>query len=233
MMVLPIPPQSIFTNKQIPPLFSLLFSITAVSDWFVFLLTRIYVTSGSRTTVHLWSGLLPVLFLAWPPSSTQERLIWKWRPCRIQTPSSVIMPILGHLPTKTWPVTPTKCVQVSLWRPLMSLPLDTWAQTTNFAAFRKCGCIELVLIFIFSPLDSTFFDKRVFPLWITHLALTLLNWSNYFAIVTISEWMSQQIYNQWQESFSDLLELRFSHLLSWLYLSQITVCNLLLNNCMD
>lgn len=36
MMVLLIPPQSIFTNKQIPALFSLLFRITAVSDWICF-----------------------------------------------------------------------------------------------------------------------------------------------------------------------------------------------------
>lgn len=98
---------------------------------FVFLLKRMSVMSGSRTTAHLLSRLLLALSLAWPPSSAQESLISEWRACRTQPPSSIIMLILGYRPTKTCPVTPMRCVQVSLWRPLMLLPPDISAQMTH------------------------------------------------------------------------------------------------------
>lgn len=159
----------------------------------------------SGSTVHLWSGLLPVLFLAWPPSSTQESLISKWRACRTQTPSSAIMPILGHLPTKTWPVTPTRCVQVSLWRPLTSLPPDTWAQTTHSAAFRKYGCIEKVLSFIFPLLSILLFWQKGF-LSLDHPLSTQSAQSQYF-----SEHVSKYITND-RRDHSGRLEHRFYHL---------------------
>lgn len=208
---------------------------TGVVTVCVFLLTRMPMKSGSRTTAHLWSGLLPVLFLAWPRSSAQESLISEWQACRTRPPSSVIMPTLGHLPPKTCPVTPTRFVQVSLWRPLMWLPPDLWAQMTHSLLPGIMNIYIFIYIsLIWSPvlILLVYLFLQIGFLTLDHPLPSICCTDSTILPQLVCVWTPQEIYHQWQKElfwFAGILS-PFLMLTLSLYLCLQTASELQPNN---
>lgn len=80
--------------------------------------------------------------------------------------------------------------------------ITSWHMGTNdsFCCLQEIWTYSIGFYFHFLSSWFSFFNKGVFCLWVPRGWSNLLNWSDYFSTVSISEWMPQQIYN-WQERF--------------------------------
>lgn len=103
--------------------------------FFIVLTDRV---SGDGTTAQQFSGFPRVLFPAWTPSSVRASPTSGSPARETRPPSSATTLTAGRQPTARTllrlrrAATPMRCVQVSLWKPLMSLPPDLWPQMREY-----------------------------------------------------------------------------------------------------